>query len=122
LGERVADHGYSSPQSYAAPMNRVKHHLAEESDELLKKWFQIINVGSRHISFPLRKQHDGLNALVPRVWRPIKSIFSDPLTLADAHSVPDSDLVAAKLIYPNRWGETYALKPNPNHRWYFKYA
>ena len=91
-------------------MNRVKHHLPEESDELLKKRFQIINVGSRHISFPLSEQHDGLNALVLRVWRPIKSIFRDPITLADVHSVPDSDLVAAKLTYPNREGETYALQ------------
>jgi len=86
-------------QSYAASVNRVKYHLPEEADELLKKRFQIINV-----------------------WRPIKTILRDPLTLADAHSVPDSDLVGAKLIYPNREGETYAVKPSPNHRWYFKYA
>ena len=26
------------------------------------------------------------------------------------------------LIYPNRRGETFTVKPNPNHRWYFKYA
>lgn len=49
-------------------------------------------------------------------------MFRDPLSLADAHSVPDSDLVPAALIYPNRAGETYVVKPNPNHRWYFKYA
>jgi hypothetical protein len=36
--------------------------------------------------------------------------------------VPDSDLVPAALIYPNRNGETYAIKPNPQHRWYYKYA
>lgn len=36
--------------------------------------------------------------------------------------MPDSDLVPAALIYPDRAGETYAVKPNPNHRWYFKYA
>jgi hypothetical protein len=35
--------------------------------------------------------------------------------------VPDSDLVPAALIYPDRVGETYAVKPNPAHRWYFKY-
>jgi len=26
------------------------------------------------------------------------------------------------LIYPTRKGETYTVRPNPNHRWYFKYA
>jgi hypothetical protein len=57
-----------------------------------------------------------------QVWRPIKTIYKDPLTVADAHSVPDSDLVGAALIYPNRRGETFAVKPNPSHRWYFKYA
>ncbi|KAF4628249.1 hypothetical protein G7Y89_g9906 [Cudoniella acicularis] len=86
-------------QSYRASESRVKYHLPDEADELLKKRFQIINV-----------------------WRPIKTILRDPLSLADAHSVPDSDLVPAALIYPDREGETYAVKPNPNHRWYFKYA
>lgn len=44
------------------------------------------------------------------------------MALADAKSVPESDLVPAALIYPDREGETYAVKPNPIHRWYFKYA
>jgi hypothetical protein len=60
--------------------------------------------------------------MLVQVWRPIKTIRRDPLVLADAHSVPDSDLVGAKLIYPDREGETYAVKPNPGHRWYFKYG
>jgi hypothetical protein len=57
-----------------------------------------------------------------KVWRPIKTIYKDPLAVADAHSVPEDDLVGAALIYPNRRGETFAVKPSPNHRWYFKYA
>jgi hypothetical protein len=36
--------------------------------------------------------------------------------------VPDSDLVGAALIYPNRKGETFAVKPNGEHRWFFKYG
>jgi hypothetical protein len=48
--------------------------------------------------------------------------LKDPLGVADAHSVAESDLVGAALIYPNRKGETFAVKPNPAHRWYFKYA
>ncbi|KAI9652809.1 MAG: hypothetical protein M1821_007807 [Bathelium mastoideum] len=86
-------------QSYIASEQRVSHHLPDEADELLKKRFQIINV-----------------------WRPIRTILKDPLAVADAHSVPDSDLVGAALIYPDRQGETYAVKPNPAHQWYFKYA
>ncbi|KAK4233261.1 hypothetical protein C8A03DRAFT_19628 [Achaetomium macrosporum] len=34
----------------------------------------------------------------------------------------ESDLVGAALIYPDREGETFAVKPKPNHRWFFKYA
>jgi hypothetical protein len=26
------------------------------------------------------------------------------------------------LIYPDRTGETYTVLPNPDHKWYFKYA
>jgi hypothetical protein len=66
---------------------------------LLKSRFQIINV-----------------------WRPIKTIYKDPLAVASGPSVPDSDLVGVGLIYPNRKGETYTVKPSKEHRWYFKYA
>lgn len=44
----------------------------------------------------------------------------DPLAVADASSVPDSDLVVTELIYPSRRGETYAVKYNEGHRWYYK--
>jgi len=30
-------------------------------------------------------------------------------------------LVPAALIYPDREGETFIVKPNPNHAWYYKY-
>ncbi|KAK4226002.1 hypothetical protein QBC38DRAFT_394213 [Podospora fimiseda] len=86
-------------QSYQASFNRVRRHLPDEADELTKKRFQIINV-----------------------WRPIKTIYKDPLGYADATSVPESDLIPVKLIYPNHVGETYTVKPNTAHKWYFKYA
>ncbi|KAK3671634.1 hypothetical protein LTR78_008557 [Recurvomyces mirabilis] len=86
-------------QSYSASEQRVTHHLPDEAEELLKKRFQIINV-----------------------WRPIKTIFKDPLGVADSHSVPDSDLVGTALVYPDRRGETYSVRPNPNHQWYYKYG
>ncbi|KAL2127970.1 hypothetical protein VTI74DRAFT_9907 [Chaetomium olivicolor] len=86
-------------QSYPASVARVRYHLPDEAEALLQKRFQIINV-----------------------WRPIKTILKDPLAIADAHSVAESDLIGAALIYPDRNGETYVVKPNPAHRWYFKYA
>ena len=84
-------------QSYTAALSRVPHHLPTESDTLLKGRVQIINV-----------------------WRPIRPVLRDPLAVAHAHSVPDSDLVPIGLIYPNRKGETYAVRHNESHRWFYK--
>ncbi|RYP71917.1 hypothetical protein DL771_004520 [Monosporascus sp. 5C6A] len=87
-------------QTYSASLSRVPHHLpAEEAAELLKGRVQIINV-----------------------WRPIKKVLRDPLAVADAHSVSEDDLVPVGLIYPNRRGETFAVKYNPSHRWFYKYG
>ncbi|KAL3440523.1 amino acid permease-domain-containing protein [Aspergillus insuetus] len=86
-------------QSYTASRNRVSHHLPAEAETLLKGRYQIINV-----------------------WRPIKPIFKDPLAVADAHSVPDSDLVGIKLVYPDREGETYGVRANPAFKWYYRYG
>ncbi|KAJ5752213.1 hypothetical protein N7520_009130 [Penicillium odoratum] len=86
-------------QSYKAAKNRVSHHLPDEAEELLKGRYQIINV-----------------------WRPIRTIFKDPLAVADAHSVPETDLVPIGLIYPDREGETYGVKPDPDIKWYYRYG
>jgi hypothetical protein len=86
-------------QSYDAARSRVPHHLPAEADKLLKTRHQIINV-----------------------WRPIKTILKDPLAVADAHSVPESDLVPVDLIYPDRRGETLTVRPNEAHKWYYLYG
>lgn len=84
-------------QSYSASLSRVTHHFPEEADTLLKGRVQIINV-----------------------WRPIKTVLRDPLAVAQAGSVPDSDLVPIPLIYPTRKGETYSVRYNESHRWFYK--
>lgn len=86
-------------QSYKAAASRVPFHLPELSDFLLQTRHQIINV-----------------------WRPIKTIYKDPLGVAEANSVPDSDLVTIPLIYPNRKGETYGVKPGVGHKWFYLHA
>ncbi|MCJ1466764.1 hypothetical protein MMC07_005384 [Pseudocyphellaria aurata] len=86
-------------QSYKAGPQRVTHHLPDEADRLLKGRYQIINV-----------------------WRPIKPIFKDPLGVADATSVPDSDLLPVQLIYPDRVGETFTVRANEQHQWYYLYG
>jgi len=86
-------------QSYSAALSRVPHHLPDEADALLRGRVQIINV-----------------------WRPIKPVLRDPLAVAEASSVPESDLVPIGLIYPTRRGETLAVSYNPEHRFYYKHG
>lgn len=80
-------------QSYDAAISRVPFHLPDDADKLLQSRVQIINV-----------------------WRPIKTVQRDPLAVAEANSVSDDSLVVTELIYPNRRGETYAVKHDPAHR------
>jgi hypothetical protein len=84
-------------QTVTSGPNRVREHLAEEAEQLLKGRVQVINL-----------------------WRPIRGPVRDaPLAMADGTTVAADDLVAADLIYPNRRGETYSVKYNPNHRWFY---
>lgn len=84
-------------QTDASGANRVREHLPAEADELLKGRVQVVNL-----------------------WRPIRGPLRDsPLALCDAASVAADDLVASDLIYPNRRGETYSVKFNPDHRWFY---
>ena len=84
-------------QTEASGPNRVREHLPDEAEELLKGRVQVINL-----------------------WRPIRGPLRDaPLAMCDGQTVVYDDLVASDLIYPNRRGETYSVKYNPNHRWFY---
>lgn len=76
---------------------RVRDFLGDEAEELLKGRVQVVNL-----------------------WRPIRGPLRDaPLAVCDARSVARDDLVASDLVYPNRVGETYAVRYNPAHRWFY---
>jgi len=76
---------------------RVRELLPDEADTLLEHRFAII-----------------------QVWRAIaKPIQSNPLAIGDASSFVMSDLIAAERRYPNRVGETYQVRYNPAHRWFY---
>jgi hypothetical protein len=76
---------------------RVRDLIPDEAEELLKGRVQIINL-----------------------WRPIKGpLLDSPLAVCDARTVRSGDLVASDLVYPNRIGETYSVKYNPEHRWFY---
>ena len=76
---------------------RVRDLLPDEADALLARRFAII-----------------------QVWRPINHpVETAPLAIADAASLPESDLVVSERRYPGRVGQTYAVRYNPKHRWYW---
>ena len=76
---------------------RVREALPDEAEALLARRFAII-----------------------QVWRAINQpIQANPLAVADAKSVEMEDLLVADRRYPHRVGQTYRLKYNPNHRWFY---
>ncbi|KIL59356.1 hypothetical protein M378DRAFT_169423 [Amanita muscaria Koide BX008] len=84
-------------QTTAASVARVHQHLPPaEAPELLKHRFQVINL-----------------------WRPIDvPVLEWPLALCDYRSVdPKTDVFPVALVYPDREGETFSVKHNPNHQW-----
>ena len=84
-------------QTVTSGANRVREHLPDEAEALLKGRVQVINL-----------------------WRPIRGPVRDtPLAMLDGTTVKEGDLVASDLIYPNRSGETYSVKYNPDHRWFY---
>ena len=81
---------WSSPQ-------RVRDLMGDEAEALLKNRYAIINL-----------------------WRPIKGpVLESPLTLCDAQSLSEENLIASDLKYPDRTGETYSITYNPNQRYYY---
>ena len=81
---------------WSAPQ-RVRNLLPDEAEALLARRFAIV-----------------------QVWRPIRHpVETFPLALCDAPSVAFEDFIISERRYPNRIGQTYAVKYNPNHHWYY---
>jgi hypothetical protein len=82
--------------AWSAPQ-RVRDLMGDEAEDLLKHRFAINNL-----------------------WRPIAGpVLESPLTLCDAESLSEENLIASDLKYPDRTGETYAITYNPGQRYYY---
>eukprot|EP00877_Chromochloris_zofingiensis_P012565 jgi/Chrzof1/7562/Cz02g28150.t1 len=81
----------------ASGPQRVRDLTGSEAEHLLKGRFAVI-----------------------QVWKPLKGpVLDSPLAVCDASTVSPDDLEHMSLIYPNRKGDIYMVKYNPNHRWYY---
>ena len=86
-------------QTPKAAEQRVRRHLGDRADELLKRRYQLINI-----------------------WRPIQNNASDyPLAVCAYPSLDQKDLVPTDLLYPDPIpnGETYNVTYNPNQQFYY---
>ncbi|MEE2760503.1 MAG: CmcJ/NvfI family oxidoreductase [Pseudomonadota bacterium] len=76
---------------------RVRDLLPDEADKLLKGRFAVI-----------------------QVWRAINQpVLKNPLAIADWRTLAMDDLIVSERRYPDRRGETYQVKYNAAHRWYY---
>lgn len=91
----VAAHVDQTPASSA---QRIRYHLGDEADHLLKNRFQVINV-----------------------WRPLFGPLRDfPLTLGDFSTFDLArDGEPTDLVFPHYVGESLNLYHHPAHRWYY---
>jgi len=81
---------------WSAP-KRVRDILPDEADELLKHRFAFI-----------------------QVWRPIRHpVETYPLAMADAQTLSPNDMIISERRAADRVGQTYAIKYNPAHKWYW---
>jgi hypothetical protein len=57
---------------------------------------------------------------VIKLWRPIHGPLEEsPLAVCDATTIRADDLVPSDLVYPHRVGETYSVRHNPAHQWFY---
>jgi len=85
-------------QTERSAIRRVRDHLPpEEAEQRLLKRFAIFNL-----------------------WRPIGGpVFTTPLALCDASTIDPADFMPSDLVYRDKVGETFSVRANPNHRWYY---
>jgi len=81
---------------WSAPQ-RVRDILPDEAEQLLQRRFAII-----------------------QVWRPINHpVETYPLAMADAQTLSPQDMIVSERRALGRIGQTYAIKYNPTHKWYW---
>jgi len=85
-------------QTFEASVARVRRHLGDDAERLLKSRVRIINV-----------------------WRPIgHAVAHKPLAVADWRTLNvERDLVSSRLIYPDYAGSNYTVRYNPQLKWHY---
>ncbi len=89
--------GVHNDYTHWSARKRVRDLLPDEAETLLSRRFAIV-----------------------QAWRPIgHRIESDPITVADARTVDEADLIPAPRPAPGRVGEIWRALYNPHHRFFY---
>ncbi|MXY57700.1 MAG: methyltransferase [Gammaproteobacteria bacterium] len=89
--------GVHNDYTHWSARKRMRDLLPDEAEELLGRRFAIV-----------------------QAWRAIgHRIESDPITVADARTVEESDFVPVPRTAPGRVGETWRALYNPEHRFFY---
>ncbi|KAG9239973.1 hypothetical protein BJ878DRAFT_332855 [Calycina marina] len=84
-------------QTHKSATQRVHTHLPEEAETLLKGRCRIINI-----------------------WRPLNGpVQASPLAFASGSTLSDEDAVGVEHRYPDRTGETAAVRYNEGQKWHY---
>lgn len=86
-------------QTPVSTPQRVRTHMGDEADELLKSRYRIVNV-----------------------WRTLNKnpVEASPLAFASSASFDDQDAIPVEHRYPSGYtGQTAAIAYNPNQKWYY---
>ncbi|KAJ4149961.1 hypothetical protein LMH87_010733 [Akanthomyces muscarius] len=84
-------------QSRLGAIKRVRYHMGDRADDLLRGRVRIINI-----------------------WRPLRFAVEDfPLAVCDGSSVPPESLVSVDHVTRGYIGESYYPLYHASHRWYY---
>lgn len=96
-GVREPAYGVHNDYTHWSSRKRMRDLLPEEAETLVQRRFAIV-----------------------QVWRPIRRpIKADPIAIADARTIRESDLIPVNRISPGRVGETWQIARHPRQRFYW---
>lgn len=108
---RAGDDGIRSEKKVREPVQRAHNDYTIRSGPMrVEDWF-----GAEDAKPLLERRFAIIN-----IWRSTSgAIETMPLTICDARSVAQSDLIPAERRAKERIGETYRLAHNPDHKWFY---
>ena len=96
-GVREPAYGVHNDYTHWSSRKRMRDLLSHEAETLLQRRFAIV-----------------------QIWRPIRHVIeADPIAIADARTIRESDLIPVNRISPGRVGETWQIAWHPRQRFYW---